>query len=348
MDAQVGKELASIPFDHDIWRVKYPSVVIARKTRGLLSRLKMTQVQFVRHYGSLRSDAAASVEKDAALRDFDNVVFSRFLSLATNAPNADAPKYVLQAELLLFACILSTTVEYLLDVAGVKSINPMSKSDYAKGFQGILQNAASDTRGALWGWGECLPCSFEDELFMQSHHAAIFSGETLAVPEETAKRIRDVFDKIGKASIEGFRTQSKQRTWFFKHLIFEEDLARIFTCSAEYSKVTAVARDRCLSHLAAILDDETFKAELWVIPGNRWPAIRSSRALQDIDALVVFDRHLAFWRSHSGVISYTDDAELVGTKREVLNRLAKTAVRYRGHDLLEAASTVLAGVSAAG
>jgi hypothetical protein len=297
----------------------------------------MTQVQFVRHYGSLRLDAADSAEKDAALRDFDKVVFSRFLSLATNAPNADAPKYILQAELLLFACILSTTVEYLLDVAGVKSINPMSKSDYAKGFQGILQNAASDTRGALWGWGECLPCSFEDEPFMKSHHAGIFSAETLAVPEETAKRIRDVFDKIGKASIEGFRSHSRARTWLFKHLIFEEDLCRIFTCSAEYARVTTPARDRCLSHLAAILDDATYKAELWVIPGSRWPAIQTSRALQDIDALVVFDKHLAFWRSHSGVISYTDDTELVATKRGVLDKLAKTAIRYDGNALLEAA-----------
>jgi hypothetical protein len=52
--------------------------------------------------------------------------------------------------------------------------------------------------------------------------------------------------------------------------------------------------------------------------------------------MVAFDRHFSFWRSHSGVISYTDDPGWVKRKLTALLDLATRAKRYSGQDLLEA------------
>lgn len=331
MDAGTRLSVRHLASEGEAWHTWIVAKVVGRRMRAGIERSGRSYNDILSRYAELRMEVAdlTSPERLKALRDWDETKLSRLFN-----DNPSAPKQMSLPELFLFAMILETTVANLLGSSGVQTLDPTSGAEHTLGFQDILKDETAKIERELLGWGECLPCSFETERFMKLHHAEIFSAEAICAPKAVAARVREVYDNIGAESIRRFKAGCGRRTWTFKDLIFEDDLARITACTREYVRVDTQTMRGCLQNLAEIIDDPSSKTELWVIPGSRHDLPNSRRALKGMDNLVVFDERFAFWRSHSGVIMYADEPEWTRPKREILLELKASARRYTGSALL--------------
>lgn len=279
--------------DHQLVLMPGSEPFIRHRIRQLIERRDMKHEVVAKKYNNENSRRFP----DRKNKRIGRTDITKLLSGTRKLTNYDCP---------ILAEVLGVTIEELLGVSNLVMAPEIDPRNDLTQYEALFELLGRHLRDAteLLSWAEFLPCSLETPDFMAAHHKGVF--EALGPNRDI---VAEFYDEIGRGQQDRLREAAHHRSWIFTHVIFESDLARIF--SREDLHYVYCSRDQCLEaidHLMALLTRvPSWNISFIVIPGQR-PL--QALGIQDCDSkVVVLDKHnrptFSFWRNHTGVVRFT-------------------------------------------
>lgn len=242
-------------------------------------------------------------------------------------PEKSAARVVSQQELMLFALVLQTSIEWLTgqeDSRDPVLWDMLAEPQRSEQLIHLLEEYDEKTPTLLWG--ESLLCSLTPHDFAHQYHEAHFAEfDVLNLHDEKQKLIA-IYDGLGDARRKRIFNPRAKRAHEITQLLFLSELEAIARGTGKYQTIAAKLRRECLENLHRIVADSGNGINLVIAKDADAPDLKI--ALRDYERLGINGAGFTLWSYHGGKVAWSEHARHTEAHSKLLAQF-HTRAAYR-------------------